>query len=438
MAYPLRAYFLLLALPAAAQNWPMYLGDAAHSSFNGAESELSRENVAQLQPSWSIHVGAPMAAAPSVVDGILYFGDWKGNFYAVDGAGGHILWSQFVGMAVAPDNPVCQPAIGVSGQAAVVDDTVYVPGGDAAVYALDRESGRIVWRVPLADPATGAYLWSSITPRDGSLYLGIASLGDCPLVRGALVRIRLDDPHHPQIAYLAPAEDVGGGVWSTPALDEAGNSVVITTGTGEQDVEEGMWGGTLATLDIETLQLKDWFFLPSNSVEEDIEWGSSPTVFTHSDGTRAVAASGKDGVLYALTADGMQPLWETKLATGCICPECGCGALSTPAWDGARLYAGAGTADPNSFYSGSVYALEADGAPVWRYDTEGVVIAPVTIANGLVYVPTTLGLLVLDAETGELLWDDEGRGPLYSQAVVLDGTVYSTYVTGEVVAWRVP
>ena len=79
-----------------------------------------------------------------------------------------------------------------------------------------------------------------------------------------------------------------------------------------------------------------------------------------------------------------------------------------------------------------------NGLTLWNHPTDGVVIAPVTIANGVVYVPTTLGLEILDATTGESLWTDGDRGTLYSQAVVVDGAVYCTYVKGEIVAWRLP
>ena len=313
----------------------MYLADPAHSSFNAAENILGRDNAGVLEAAWTLGVPGRLAAAATVVDGVLYFGDWGGQFHAVDAETGRTLWTQFVGMAAPPEDPGCQPAIGVTAQAAVAGNTVYVGGGDSAVYALDRATGRVEWRTALADPRTGSYLWSSITPYAGALYIGVASLGDCPLVRGALVRIDLARPDRPLIRYLYPEDEQGGGIWSTPAIDEASGTVYVTTGTGEQDVAEGRWGGTFAALDANTLEMRAHYLLPSNSLEGDIEWGSSPTLFTLPDGTRLVAATGKDGVLYALRAGDLAVAWTSTIAVSCICPECGCGSLSTPAWDGA-------------------------------------------------------------------------------------------------------
>jgi outer membrane protein assembly factor BamB len=59
----------------------------------------------------------------------------------------------------------------------------------------------------------------------------------------------------------------------------------------------------------------------------------------------------------------------------------------------------------------------------------------VTVVNGVVFASTLDGLMAFDAATGEPLWNGGGRGQLNSQPVVVDGLVYSTYVTGEMVVW---
>ena len=415
----------------------MYLRDWAHSSFNSSENALSRETIGSMGQRWVTRVDGQLAAGPTYAGGTLYFGDWSGNFHAVDAGTGRVLWSRFVGMSPAPEDPQCSPALGVSSQAAVVDDAVYVGGGDAAVYALDRNTGQVLWRVPVGDADAGGYVWSSLTPYRGALYVGLASLGDCPLVRGALVRIDPADPQSPKFAWLAPEGETGGGIWSTPAVDPETNTVYVTTGTGDQDTEAGLFGGTFAVFDADTLEMKAHYLLPTNTVDGDIEWGSSPTLFNTADGRQLVAATGKDGLLYALQRDDLSPVWTSQVAVSCLCPQCGCGSLSTPAFDGEALYVGAGVSDPESWAAGTVWAIDpSSGAPLWRRETDGVVIAPVTVAGGLVYAPTSAGLVVLDAASGEPVWNDGNFGLLYSQAVVADGTVFATYLSGDVVAWR--
>jgi outer membrane protein assembly factor BamB len=430
-------YIVILPHVALGASWNMYLWDPSHSSFNPAESLIDGNSVKNLGPIASFRADGGFAAAPVVVDGTAYVGDWSGRFYAIRATEGRTLWRQFVGMAANPGNSICQPAVGVSGQAVVSGNVVYVPGGDSAVYALDRQTGAQLWRVPLADPAAGAYLWSSLTLVNNSLYVGVSSLGDCPIVRGAVARIDLANPQKPAFFYLDPPGKIGGGVWSTPAVDTDTNTVYFTSGNGDFDPAAGLWSGTLMTLDASTLAPGNHFEIPSNDPTLDMDWGSSPTLFQSSNGTPLVAATGKDGVLYCLNRNDLSQVWSTQVAQSCDCPECGCGSVSTPAFDGQRLYLGAGTIDWTD--RGSVYAIDpSSGQTIWVRSLPGTVLAPVTVVNGVVFASTLTGLMAFDAATGETLWDDSGRGALFSQPVVVDGLVYSTYVSGELVIWGLP
>lgn len=420
-----------------AADWRMFAGTPEHVSYNSTETVINRDTIGTLQPAWTQSFKGGFAAAPTVVNGILYVGGWNGYFYAIDGQDGRVLWQTYVGKSAEPEVPECQPAIGVTAQAVVSGNTVIVGGGDSAIYALNKGTGAQIWRTRLADPASGSYIWSSLTLVDNILYVGVASLGDCPLVRGLLARIDLKSPGQPTIRYLAPEDQVGAGIWSTPAVDVQTNTVYVTTGTGDQDAALGLWGGTLLALDATTLEIKSYYFLPTNSIDDDIEWGSSPTLYTASDGRKLVAATGKDGILYGLSAADLSFLYQTKVALRCICPECGCGSLSTPAFDGKYLYLGAGVADPSLFDSGSIYSINPDDGSIrWVTNTPGTIIAPVTRTGTLVYAGTTTGLNVFDAATGQVVWTDENYAGMYSQPVVVDGTVYCTYVNGDVIAWR--
>ena len=432
--------FAFLIPPVCGQDWPMYLKDLSHSSFNGSERQLTRNNIASLQPSWSVPMVSELASAVTVSNSILFFGDWDGRFHALDAQTGTELWNTFLGVAPSPSDPDCQQGIGVTSQAAIVGNTVYVGGGDSAVYALDSATGAQLWRVPLADPATGAYIWSSIVPFQNQIYAGVASLGDCPLVTGLIARIDLANPQRPLIKNLVPEGELGAGVWGTPAIDVQTNTIFLDTGNGDTlDFNPDNLSESMVSLDASTLQVKSFFRLPANEAGEDFDWGSSPILFTAPNGARIVAASGKDGVLYALRQDDLSLAWKLQMATGCDNPEAGCGSLSTPAFDGTTLFAGAGQPDPNGFALGSVYAINpASGQILWKRGTGGTVIAPVTIADGLLFVPTTNELEVYDTATGQFLWSDRNRGLLYSQPVVLNGTVYCTYFAGKVVAWRLP
>jgi outer membrane protein assembly factor BamB len=417
----------------------MYLGNLAHTSSAAGETQITPANAAHLRQLWKTNVGSLIASGVTVSGGSLYFGAWDGNFYSVNAVTGKIQWTAFLGMAPEPPDSACQPGIGISSQAVVSGDTLYVGGGDSAVYALDRNTGQVRWRVPVADPQSGAYLWSSVMLSRNSLYIGIASLGDCPLVRGGLARVPLDDPFTPLVRYFVLEGAVGAGVWSTPALDEAAGIVYVTTGNADQqDAANGVWGSALLALDAASLETKGHFFLPA-PLEGDADWGSSPMLFQTADGGQYVAANGKNGYIYALRRSDLSVAWSFQMAANCDTPQAGCGSLSTPAFDGTVLVSGAGQPPDQADALGSVYAFDpVSGDRLWSYAGRGVVIAPVTLVPGLVLAPADNGLVILDAASGARLWTDAPNPGLYGQAVVSDGVIYATYVNGDVVAWAVP
>jgi outer membrane protein assembly factor BamB len=417
----------------------MYLRDPSHSSFDRRESLLNPQNAGGLTPLWRTSVGGTISTGVTVSHGVLFFGAWDGNFYSFDASTGAFLWARYLGKAPDPDNPMCGPGIGIASQPAISGDTVYAAGGDSSVYALNRYTGEILWRVPLTDPQAGGFVWSSVLLSGNSLYVGIASLADCPLVRGGVARIPLDNPSQPVIRYTVPEDVVGASVWSTPAIDEQANLLYITTGNADSDVQDetqGIWGSALLVLDATTLDIQAHFFLPLHDGDIDADWGSSPLLFQTPDGSQFVAASGKTGDMWVLHRPDLTPAWAVNLAIDCIAPEFGCGSISTPAFDGRTLFTGAGASDLYPGYLGSVYAFDPTVPNlVWSYPADGVVLAPVTVTPGLVYVPTTQGMVILDAATGIELWRDWGSAGLYGQAVVSGGRVYCTYVNGDLIAW---
>jgi glucose dehydrogenase len=77
----LKPTFLIAAtaLFASAADWPMYLRDPAHNSFNAAENVIGRDTVAQLSPAWTFAAGAPIGSGVTVVGGVIYIGAWDGS-----------------------------------------------------------------------------------------------------------------------------------------------------------------------------------------------------------------------------------------------------------------------------------------------------------------------------------------------------------------------
>ena len=89
-------------------------------------------------PIWNFTTGGYVTSGPAVSNGIVYFGSYDHNVYALDALTGAKKWSFTTGSVVA-SSPV------------VADGNVYVGSFDNNTYALNADTGALVWKLkPLA------------------------------------------------------------------------------------------------------------------------------------------------------------------------------------------------------------------------------------------------------------------------------------------------
>jgi outer membrane protein assembly factor BamB len=363
------------------------------------------------------------------VAGTVYVGSWDGYEYALDTATGSQKWKTFLGITTG--DPSCFPqTAGVTSAATVQDGVVYVGGGDSYWYALDAATGAELWRVFTGDSsaAGGHYNWSSPVLSNGFAYVGIASFGDCPLVQGQLLQVSLSTHLVVHTFKVVPDGQVGGGVWTSPSLDPASNTVYITTGS-VADPSQTLSGAMLA-LDGATLALKGSWPVPRPDPSSgfDADWGTSPIVFNDATGRQLVAATNKDGITYAFDRNNVSagPVWRQQIAVGGDCPTCGQGTVSSAAFGNGLLYvAGGNTTINGAAVQGSVRAMDpASGAIVWEHPEPSPIIAAVAYTNGLVIAGPGASVEVLNAASGSQLWSYATGGYIYGAPSVAGGTVY--------------
>jgi outer membrane protein assembly factor BamB len=107
------------------------------------------------KPDWSRYIWFSWVESSAVVrDGMIYVGSSDANgVFALDQRNGERLWESDVrGWAWGqPAVTATRVYVGTSMQVG------YSASAQPGAYALDRSSGRIVWRCPLAPAAAGAY-----------------------------------------------------------------------------------------------------------------------------------------------------------------------------------------------------------------------------------------------------------------------------------------
>ncbi|MEX2581591.1 MAG: PQQ-binding-like beta-propeller repeat protein [Verrucomicrobiales bacterium] len=213
-------------LPAPSRAWPAQLDDADKLEFDLSYSpvvlgdrlfvgSMNNDSLAAYRIEdggeiWRHYVDGPVRLAPAAADGKVFFVSDDGHLYCVDAASGERLWrfraaptdrlvlgnNRLVSMWAARGGPV------------VKDGTVYFAAGvwpfmGTFVYALDAESGEVVWQNTgdstnwQAQPHGGAFSFAGIAPQG---YL--AATADRLVVSGGRSPAALLDRHTGEIISL--------------------------------------------------------------------------------------------------------------------------------------------------------------------------------------------------------------------------------------------
>jgi len=116
--------------------------------------KLTPETIAKLQPVWGFSFGEKMRgqeSQPLIHDGVIYVTGSYSRLFAVDARTGHKKWQY---EARLPDGimPCCDV---INRGAALYDNLVIFGTLDAKLVALDRETGKVVWKKDIEDYKAG-------------------------------------------------------------------------------------------------------------------------------------------------------------------------------------------------------------------------------------------------------------------------------------------
>lgn len=386
-------------------------------------TSITTANASSLSQRWHISVAAPISDQPIVDNGVIYWGDWTGAMHATS-LSGSPLWSTSLGTASRPKACIYRLATqGIVSTATVGtingQNMVWVGGGAGQLVALNASTGAIVWSTQLGT-APEHEVWSSPALYNGSIYVGVASFNDCPVVNGSFDRVNATTGAIQAVNHLSQtANCVGPGVWSSPSIDPSDNSVYISTSNANllsnlSDTCESRNQESILKIDATTLAVKSLWELPVVQQAADSDFGASPMLFSgtiRGTDTPLVGAENKNGVYYAFDRDDLSagPEWiyvaESSAAVNSMACE-DLNTISSSAWAGPGTpVIVAGIALRGSTCIGTLAALNPDtGQPEWQVPVQGPVIGAVTEVPGLVAVGAGPYLDVLSSSTGARLF----------------------------------
>jgi polyvinyl alcohol dehydrogenase (cytochrome) len=355
-------------------NAPSWNGwsDLSNTRFQTAKNAgLTAGKVSRLKLKWAFGFpGATALYGQTIVDGRVFVSSNAGYVYALDAETGCIHWSFHSpavvrsGITIGPLKP------GSSRMAAFFGDI----RGNA--YALDASNGELLWKAA-ADNHPLARVTGNPRLYQGRLYVPLASLEEdesrspqhiCCTFRGAVTALDSETgrqiwktytiPEEPKVIkknsmgvdYMGPS---GAGVWTTPIVDTRRNALYF--GTGNSFSEPATTADSIMALNMDTGKILWWqqalandvwhggcvqsipgrtgppranqaapgrgnqpAYPADNCVEKtgpDWDYSASPSLATMPDGRTVIIASPKQAVVRALDPDkNGATIWEQDVA----------------------------------------------------------------------------------------------------------------------------
>src|SRR5256886_14479794 len=129
------------------------------------------------------------------------------------------------------------------------------------------------------------------------------------------------------------------------AYDPVTNRLLATTGTiakGKTTADQP-WADAFVAIDPDTMETVDWFSpIPGDNYYEDADFGASPTLYDSPDGRHFIAATNKNGWVYALDRDHLANgiIWKYQISGGGASPDLGESSIVSAPYANATLFVG--------------------------------------------------------------------------------------------------
>ncbi|HVA36590.1 MAG TPA: PQQ-binding-like beta-propeller repeat protein, partial [Candidatus Dormibacteraeota bacterium] len=338
--------------------WAAWAWWRGPSNTGAASSAVTAANVSTLQQAWAADLGSPAYGTPAVAGNLVIVPSLN-TLDAVDATSGAIRWS-----FTSPEGYKLFSGPTIIGTL-VISSTAYY---GAATYALDAATGRLAWEKDWGTSYSGYSAAAPVSP--GEAVIGLANQAEPPCSAGAVIAV---NPATGAVLWrhdTTPVFGSGDGVWAAANVDHLGD-VVATTGNPCASPDPGE-GDAILALSAQTGQRR-WMFTSSealNGSNSDLDFGSTPV-----DAGGVIVAASKSGWVYGLDASSGILMWKYQLSAASCCPETS-GSISSPAWDGSRIYVGGGSLTNDG--TGRFAALRNSGSVLWEDTSPAPVQAPPT------------------------------------------------------------
>ncbi|MGV1048042.1 MAG: PQQ-binding-like beta-propeller repeat protein [Solirubrobacterales bacterium] len=422
--------------------------DTANTRFVGGP--INRQTAPSLKVAWKLPLAAEStfgayASTPVVSKGVIYSQDLESNVQAIDLESGEVLWTKrYEELDQGPNGVVVQ------------EGKVFGATASAA-FALDQETGKELWSVPLLRGG-GESIDMAPGYHEGLVYVStVPTLANAEYPGGGVgVLWALDAKTGRKAWHFNTVPDslwgnrtinAGGGLWYPPSFDEKG-SMYFGTGNpvpfpgapgqpwGASRPGPNLYTNSMVKLDAKTGELR-WYY--QQTPHDIFDWDfQNPPILTEIGGREVAIGSGKSGMVVALDASSGRPLWKTAVgehnghdedglramrgeqlpATMTVAPGTLGGVIApmaanettlfVPVVNHAVQFSASGETNESTPITGEMVALDIEtGKEEWSDEYEGAAFGAPVAVNDMVFFATFDGTVHgLDASTGGEVWQE--------------------------------
>src|SRR5436853_713641 len=406
------------------------------ASTREADGEISRQNASELEQAWTLPSQAQSSygaysASPVISNGVIYMQDLESAVQAISLDSGEVQWTWQSESATQGPNGVV-----------VADGKVFGATASEA-FALDQETGKELWSVPVAESPLaidmapgyedGLVYVSTVPTNVNSEYPpgGVGTLWALDANSGKKVW-HFDTV--PKDLWGDKKANSGGGLWYPPSFDGKGSMYFGTgnpapyPGTPQEPWGASRPGANLYTNSLVKLNAKtgklEWYYQQTPHDVYDWDFQNSP-ILAQAGGREVAIGSGKNGIVTAVDTKTGKPVWSTPV-----------GKHNGHDDDGLLAMRG----QSSKIKGGEVLPGNLGGVIAPPAANATTVFAP--IVNGGVEVTKQQelgqagalegGMAAVDIKTGKILWEQEFSVAALRSPVAVNDVVFLTHFDGTV------
>ncbi len=325
------AAFASFAAATRASEWLTFGGDPQRTGWAKTETLISPATVGKMKLGWKLKLDnaareLTALSSPVIVEGlytpagvkdIVIVAGSADKLFAIDADTGALMWQKQLaaeGKPLLPPDWLCANALNATPVIDRDSRTVYVIASDGKLHALNVVNGEDLFAPQQFTPPFSKP-WS-LNLVDGRLYASISQ--GCNRAKSGVYIMNLRADSRPITFFQS--DTAGGGIWGRGGVSYSANTKMVygATGDGPWDPSVGKYADTVLAVTPDG-KLAD-YYTPENRnwlTHKDLDMGTTtPAIFPFG-GRELLAATGKEGVLFLLDtaalggADHRTPLFRS-------------------------------------------------------------------------------------------------------------------------------